>query len=124
MSISCAYFFFASSRRHPRCALVTGVQTCALPIYPIDSIRKQRVRQLFRPRLNPAFTVCRTAGLAAGARHGQSIAMAGMLALFTDPAVWAALRSEERRVGKECGSTCRARWSTDHYKKKTRIIKD
>src|SRR3546814_13432732 len=25
-------FFFASSRRHTRCALVTGVQTCALPI--------------------------------------------------------------------------------------------
>src|SRR3546814_5759671 len=26
-------FFFSSSRRHTRCALVTGVQTCALPIY-------------------------------------------------------------------------------------------
>src|SRR3546814_2800519 len=26
------YFFFASRRRHTRCALVTGVQTCALPI--------------------------------------------------------------------------------------------
>src|SRR3546814_7118695 len=25
-------FFFSSRRRHPRCALVTGVQTCALPI--------------------------------------------------------------------------------------------
>src|SRR3546814_4690909 len=31
---SCWYllFFFASRRRHTRCALVTGVQTCALPI--------------------------------------------------------------------------------------------
>src|SRR3546814_5257577 len=28
-------FFFSSRRRHTRCALVTGVQTCALPIYPI-----------------------------------------------------------------------------------------
>src|SRR3546814_18099807 len=28
-------------------------------------------------------------------------------------------RSEERRVGKECVSTCRSRWSRDHYKKKT-----
>src|SRR3546814_11891785 len=29
----CFYFFFFSSRRrHTRCALVTGVQTCALPI--------------------------------------------------------------------------------------------
>src|SRR3546814_7164747 len=25
--------FFSSRRRHTRCALVTGVQTCALPIY-------------------------------------------------------------------------------------------
>src|SRR3546814_11399933 len=29
------------------------------------------------------------------------------------------VRSEERRVGNECVSTCRSRWSTDHYKKKT-----
>src|SRR3546814_5701771 len=26
------YLFFSSRRRHTRCALVTGVQTCALPI--------------------------------------------------------------------------------------------
>src|SRR3546814_18757930 len=30
----CVFFFFSSRRRHTRCALVTGVQTCALPIYP------------------------------------------------------------------------------------------
>src|SRR3546814_7796796 len=29
-------FFFSSRRRHTRCALVTGVQTCALPIYAGD----------------------------------------------------------------------------------------
>src|SRR3546814_18266357 len=28
-----------------------------------------------------------------------------------------AIRSEERRVGKECVSTCRSRWSPYHYKK-------
>src|SRR3546814_19111287 len=28
----CCYFFFSSRSRHTRCALVTGVQTCALPI--------------------------------------------------------------------------------------------
>src|SRR3546814_17097286 len=28
-----------------------------------------------------------------------------------------AFRSEERRVGKECVSTCRSRWSPYHYKK-------
>src|SRR3546814_4625916 len=33
-SVSVVYvFFFSSRRRHTRCALVTGVQTCALPIY-------------------------------------------------------------------------------------------
>src|SRR3546814_7746019 len=35
ISVSCillVFFFFSSRRRHTRCALVTGVQTCALPI--------------------------------------------------------------------------------------------
>src|SRR3546814_11722332 len=30
--VSLLVFFFSSRRRHTRCALVTGVQTCALPI--------------------------------------------------------------------------------------------
>src|SRR3546814_5484974 len=33
MLLFCFFFFFSSRRRHTRCALVTGVQTCALPIY-------------------------------------------------------------------------------------------
>src|SRR3546814_3325839 len=41
LTIACAllsvvflyFFFFSSRRRHTRCALGTGVQTCALPIY-------------------------------------------------------------------------------------------
>src|SRR3546814_7445332 len=32
MYLYCCVFFFSSRRRHTRCALVTGVQTCALPI--------------------------------------------------------------------------------------------
>src|SRR3546814_8394247 len=32
MFFVCFVFFFSSRRRHTRCALVTGVQTCALPI--------------------------------------------------------------------------------------------
>src|SRR3546814_1976890 len=36
------FFFFSSRRRHTRCALVTGVQTCALPI----SLRVLLVRLL------------------------------------------------------------------------------
>src|SRR3546814_7841712 len=36
MHIICACcFVFSSRRRHTRCALVTGVQTCALPIYAV-----------------------------------------------------------------------------------------
>src|SRR3546814_18918898 len=30
--MGCLYCFFSSRRRHTRCALVTGAQTCALPI--------------------------------------------------------------------------------------------
>src|SRR3546814_142646 len=49
-------FFFSSRRRHTRCALVTGVQTCALPIcigYPMlarssDSEAKLGLGQLDR----------------------------------------------------------------------------
>src|SRR3546814_16375319 len=55
-------FFFSSRRRHTRCALVTGVQTCALPIYIQkvvadyyglqikDLLSKRRTRSLARPR--------------------------------------------------------------------------
>src|SRR3546814_14885540 len=32
-------FFFSSRRRHTRCALVTGVQTCALPICPAATMK-------------------------------------------------------------------------------------
>src|SRR3546814_1484805 len=34
LCVSVLLFFFSSRRRHTRCALVTGVQTCALPICP------------------------------------------------------------------------------------------
>src|SRR3546814_4452089 len=36
MEYSFIVFFFSSRRRHTRCALVTGVQMCALPISPVD----------------------------------------------------------------------------------------
>src|SRR3546814_10342672 len=43
-------FFFSSRRRHTRCALVTGVQTCALPISigGTDDMRCVRVREIPR----------------------------------------------------------------------------
>src|SRR3546814_356030 len=42
------FFFFSSRRRHTRCALVTGVQTCALPIFDIiaPDLRSERRRHL------------------------------------------------------------------------------
>src|SRR3546814_6407695 len=47
------FFFFSSRRRHTRCALVTGVQTCALPIYIGDPCRLEAVAPAARlqPRL-------------------------------------------------------------------------
>src|SRR3546814_8431960 len=33
------FFFFSSRRRHTSCALVTGVQTCALPIFVPGAVR-------------------------------------------------------------------------------------
>src|SRR3546814_2626262 len=87
------FFFFSSRRRHTRCALVTGVQTCALPIYPkLDISQTQMMMQGWvnvnekgafnTPHDHPDF-------------------------------LWSG-RSEERRVGKECVSTCRSRWSPYH----------
>src|SRR3546814_1847933 len=53
------FFFFSSRRRHTRCALVTGVQTCALPISCIfvdhGLLREgeaEQVVSLFRERFN------------------------------------------------------------------------
>src|SRR3546814_562749 len=36
--VVCTSFFFSSRRRHTRCAVVTGVQTCALPIYAFVTV--------------------------------------------------------------------------------------
>src|SRR3546814_3239212 len=38
MAIFFFFFLFSSRRRHTSCALVTGVQTCALPIYEPDVV--------------------------------------------------------------------------------------
>src|SRR3546814_6864835 len=38
LSVYFVFFFFSSRRRHTRCALVTGVQTCALPIFSFDPL--------------------------------------------------------------------------------------
>src|SRR3546814_8721429 len=38
-----SFFFFSSRRRHTRCALVTGVQTCALPISASGEYRRPSI---------------------------------------------------------------------------------
>src|SRR3546814_11798924 len=48
--LSCC-FFFSSRRRHTRCALVTGVQTCALPI--CRPTRRRYGRRFTRPARRP-----------------------------------------------------------------------
>src|SRR3546814_18414078 len=50
--------------------------------------------------------------------HSQSHGTPGAFMIPVVVAMlFAAFRSEERRVGKECVSTCRSRWWRYHYKK-------
>src|SRR3546814_13737605 len=53
MIVLYSFVFFCSSRsRHTRCALVTGVQTCALPIWlAIDIIDRARIGKILPHRL-------------------------------------------------------------------------
>src|SRR3546814_13302075 len=110
-------FFFSIRRRHTRCALVTGVQTCALPI----SVR---------------FVGDRVAAVAAESVDAAEEAL-GLIEVEYEPlpAVFDPLeamqageprlhpdRSEERRVGKGCVGSCRSRWSPYHIKKKKKTI--
>src|SRR3546814_6787820 len=58
MTLYCdAFFFFSSRRRHTRCALVTGVQTCALPIYEPWTVQT-RSKGWFRV-FSPFWRACR-----------------------------------------------------------------
>src|SRR3546814_19352280 len=47
------FFFVSSRRRHTRCALVTGVQTCALPIWPASRERFNQRLYMRRNRGRP-----------------------------------------------------------------------
>src|SRR3546814_7572260 len=56
-------FFFSSRRRHTRCSLVTGVQTCALPIYYLfDPIHQAFVEAPELAKATHGFTLSRIRG--------------------------------------------------------------
>src|SRR3546814_2879641 len=71
--LSCfCYFFFSSRRRHTRCALVTGVQTCALPILARNHAAFWDGAEL---SLTPAYDICPQAR--AGEEASQAMLIAG-----------------------------------------------
>src|SRR3546814_2621968 len=45
------FFFFSSRRRHTRCALVTGVQTCALPICGDINLVDETIKYTAKPSI-------------------------------------------------------------------------
>src|SRR3546814_1072887 len=94
-------FFFSSRRRHTRCALVTGVQTCALPICSVvvTDIDTSRLEGCNLPNIEVL---------------AHDIGADPIATDIFDLVHARLVRSEERRVGKECVSTCRSRWSPYH----------
>src|SRR3546814_4957913 len=112
------YFFFSSRRRHTSCALVTGVQTCALPIFALK-LRRPQAGESFALRLGrPQAVNTRDVGNTPNQTNGMHIAC---VYWQSSPAIAARNvrgtlhnasheRSEERRVGKECVSTVKSRW--------------
>src|SRR3546814_2849117 len=101
MFILSFFFFFSSRRRHTRCALVTGVQTCALPIssWVYAAAGQNFVTTMLRLMRE---------------RDELSVVCDQIGAPSWVPEIARTIRSEERRVGKECVSTCRSRWSPYH----------
>src|SRR3546814_9740523 len=113
--VLCLQFFFSSIRLHTRCALVTGVQTCALPICSAHTegavvvSDQTRIIGVGTQKGGPGKTTTVVNVMAALAWAGQRVAIADF-----DPQSNATMRQEERRVGKECVSTCRSRWTPYH----------
>src|SRR3546814_18848164 len=95
----CIFFvFFSSRRRHTRCALVTGVQTCALPIYThfVDRAENEGVRSgIAEEHIRTGTAVQDVVAGIASENVVQRVASGVERAADQ-------VRSEERRVGKEC----------------------
>src|SRR3546814_2290970 len=112
-------FFFASRRRHTRCALVTGVQTCALPIWKFQRDSNEAYLDV---RDGIGATLSQLQEGISGVRVVQAFAREDVQTSrfeehnrrLYDAHMRSVKRSEERRVGKQCVSTCRSRWSPSH----------
>src|SRR3546814_4494080 len=116
-------FFFSGGRRHTRSELVTGVQTCALPIYakraPVPGWvpGEPGVTGDAGPAAEAAGGISKCRCVRRITRTERSTADARPLGQF-DLYVHTRSRTQERRVGKECVSTSSSRWSHDPYNKK------
>src|SRR3546814_5409373 len=108
-------FFFSSRRRHTRCALVTGVQTCALPIFYVMTARAKGLneRQVLYGHVFRNAMLLVIAGFP-NAFIGVLFTGSLLIEVIFSLDGLGLLRSEERRVGKECVRTFRSRWSPYH----------
>src|SRR3546814_20486931 len=116
---------FSSKRRHTRCALVTGVQTCALPILTVThQLAAEGVTLAYGDRviaegLDLVVPPGRITAIVGANGCGKSTLLRALARLLRPRAGTVVLdgksvhsrSSEERRVGKECVSPCRSRWS-------------
>src|SRR3546814_8446962 len=103
-------FFFSSRRRHTRCALVTVVQTCALPI--CRNLTTVLSWSTSTPEIRQPFQRGATADLMLTSierRTWAAVAAAGAPLLDGDLG-----RTEESHVGEECVSSCRPGWQTEN----------
>src|SRR3546814_3397555 len=106
------FVFCSSRRRHTRCALVTGVQTCALPIcVVVSAILVAQGAVLLRAQPCEAGNCEEDDD---GGPETHCLITSGGSMSRSASICRAMSRSEERRVGKECVSTCRSRWSPYH----------
>src|SRR3546814_8915737 len=117
-----SFFFFASRRRHTRCALVTGVQTCALPIFVVTGMAGitaigsdwEQVERSLRANLSGvAYMSDWDRFEEINTRLGGPVKDFSLPSHYTRKVLrpMGRVRSEERRVGKEGVSPCRSRWS-------------
>src|SRR3546814_2753921 len=119
-------FFWSSRRRHTRCALVTGVQTCALPICVLSGeilvhnpcYRADEMALVIDMAKEFGYKVSTFHHAVEAYKiadiHAKEGICSAMWADWWGFKMEAYDRSEERRVGKECVSTCRSRGSPDH----------